>query len=279
MQLSMLVSFIIPTFNRGYILPKAIDSIRAQTSSDWELIVVDDGSTDKTETLVKGYNDDRIKYIFQANRGPSAARNTAFKHVKGEWVAYLDSDNTIAPTYVVAMVKAIEQDPKALYALPKGTRRLELYKNGHLIKSIDDSKDFPDELTVKDVFLRKIHLDVNGLMHSRKLIDEGFHWDEDLSRMEDWHFFMTIAEKYPTNFLYVKKVLSHYVQRFGGDGLVSNTSYKEWAEAFEYIYHKHQNDTLLDGQTWYPRKVNEYNQLDEDFQNGKAPVVYERYFI
>ncbi len=275
----MLVSFIIPTYNRAYILPKAIASILAQTNSNWELIIVDDGSTDNTKKLVEAYSDGRIKYVFQGNKGPSAARNTGFKHAQGDWIAYLDSDNTISPNYVKEMVRAISDDPGALYALPKGTRMLELYKNGNLVKSIDDSRDFLDELNVKDVFLRKTHLDVNGFMHSRKIIEEGFFWNEELSRMEDWDFFMTIAEKHPDSFLYVKKVLSHYVQRFGGDGLVSNTSYKEWADAFEYIYQKHKNDRLMQGQAWYPAKVNEYLKLDEDFKNGKAPIVYERYFV
>jgi glycosyltransferase involved in cell wall biosynthesis len=94
-----------PTYNRAYILKDAIDSVVGQTFDDWELIIMDDGSTDNTHELVKSIGDKRIVYEYQENSGPSTARNNAVGLAGGEWVAYLDSDNELLPTYLETMLK------------------------------------------------------------------------------------------------------------------------------------------------------------------------------
>ncbi|OGK64385.1 hypothetical protein A2313_01430 [Candidatus Roizmanbacteria bacterium RIFOXYB2_FULL_41_10] len=274
----MKASIIIPTFNRAYILENAIKSVIGQTIPDWEIVVVDDGSIDNTKVVVDSFNDNRIKYVYQINSGPSAARNKAFEVIAGDWITYLDSDNELFPNYLEVMLSEIDDHPDTLYALPKGKRTLELYKKDKLVKSIDDSGDFLDNLSVKDIFMRNFHFDGNGFMHSRRIIDEGYRWDEKLNLMEEWDFVMTFAEKYPDNFLYIPHVLFHYHQRFGTDGLVSNAKYNEWAEAFEYIYRKHKNDKMLQGQGWYPNRVEKYRKLHEEYKAGNAPEPYLKYF-
>ncbi|MFT6760420.1 MAG: glycosyltransferase involved in cell wall biosynthesis, partial [Psychroserpens sp.] len=86
-------SVVTPTFNRGQFLGKAIESVQAQTISDYEHIIVDDGSVDNTEELVKEYSlaDSRIIYIKQKNRGRSIARNIGMKRAQGDYVCFLDS--------------------------------------------------------------------------------------------------------------------------------------------------------------------------------------------
>jgi glycosyltransferase involved in cell wall biosynthesis len=92
------VTVIIPTFNRAAIVGRAIRSVLAQTFEDWELIVVDDGSTDGTEQGVRSFSDHRIKYIrHERNRGGAAARNTGIRCARGEYVAFLDSDDEWLP--------------------------------------------------------------------------------------------------------------------------------------------------------------------------------------
>lgn len=89
----MKVSVVIPAYNAAHVLPEAIESVRAQTFTDWELWIVDDGSTDHTQEVVKAYNDDRIKLIFQTNSGVSAARNHGALRSQGELIAFLDADD------------------------------------------------------------------------------------------------------------------------------------------------------------------------------------------
>lgn len=88
------VSVILPTYNRAYILKRAIMSVLEQTYSDIELIIVDDGSTDQTSQIVDQIRDDRIVYIqTKMNRGVAAARNEGLRHVTGEYIAFQDSDD------------------------------------------------------------------------------------------------------------------------------------------------------------------------------------------
>ena len=92
------VTVIIPTFNRASLVVRAIRSVLGQTCQEWELIVVDDCSTDGTEQAVKGFSDKRIRYIrHDQNRRGGAARNTGLRHARGEYVAFLDSDDEWLP--------------------------------------------------------------------------------------------------------------------------------------------------------------------------------------
>lgn len=96
-----LISIIIPTFNRGYCIERAIESVAHQSGENWELIIIDDGSTDRTSVVVQEYlNDLRIKYYFQENRGVSAARNLGAEYAAGEYLIFLDSDDYLEPDLV-----------------------------------------------------------------------------------------------------------------------------------------------------------------------------------
>lgn len=103
----MKFSIIIPTYNRAAFLPKAIESVLAQTYTDWELIVVDDGSTDNTKEVVSQYSDSRIIYIYQQNAERSAARNNGIAHAKGDYVCFLDSDNVMQPNRLQLLSETI----------------------------------------------------------------------------------------------------------------------------------------------------------------------------
>ena len=86
-------SIIVPTYNRAHLIAKAIESVINQTLSSWELIIVDDGSTDNTKEIVNSYNDSRIRYIYQQNAERSEARNNGIKNSTGTYICFLDSDD------------------------------------------------------------------------------------------------------------------------------------------------------------------------------------------
>ena len=92
-----LISVVIPTHNRAAILLEAVESVLKQTYQNFEILIVDDGSTDNTKGIVKSVDDQRIFYLFQENAGPAAARNTGIRKAKGEYVAFLDSDDLWHP--------------------------------------------------------------------------------------------------------------------------------------------------------------------------------------
>lgn len=115
----MKFSIIIPTYNRAAFLPKAIDSVLAQTYTDWELIIVDDGSTDNTSEVVRKYTDERIRYIYQENAERSAARNKGIQHATGEYVCFMDSDTYMKPERLALLSEVLgEKDTIACYYTP-----------------------------------------------------------------------------------------------------------------------------------------------------------------
>lgn len=271
--MSALVSVITPTFNRAYILGTAIDSVRAQTYQNWELIVIDDGSTDGTKKLIETYNDSRIRYVFQENKGQAAARNRGLDMAKGEWITFLDSDNEFYPQFLEKALKMLAENPGKLCLLPKGDRTQELYdEKGNLVESVDAPQHPPEGTDIaREIFMRSFIFDPNAFLHHRSITDEGIRFDEECRYMEDWDYAMTIAEKHPDAFIYCPEALYHYHQRYGGDGIVSNMSYGGNAEAFEYMYTKHKDDTLMQGQTWYPAKAEKWRKIQADFEKGLVP--------
>jgi glycosyltransferase involved in cell wall biosynthesis len=102
------ISVIIPTYNRAQLVTKAIDSVLAQTYHDYEIIVVDDGSTDNTKEVLQPYMD-RIRYIYQENAGVSAARNAGIRVAKGEWIAFIDSDDQWLPDKLSAQIEFVSR--------------------------------------------------------------------------------------------------------------------------------------------------------------------------
>jgi glycosyltransferase involved in cell wall biosynthesis len=106
------VSVIVPTFNRLRYLPSAIDSVFAQTFTDWELIVADDGSTDETSAYLRGIEDPRVQTLFLPHSGnPSLVRNAAIRVACGRYLAFLDSDDTWAPEKLEKQIHAHNHRP------------------------------------------------------------------------------------------------------------------------------------------------------------------------
>ncbi|HEX8136035.1 MAG TPA: glycosyltransferase family 2 protein [Pyrinomonadaceae bacterium] len=106
-----LVSIIMPAYNAEKYIAESIRSVLAQTYQDWELIVTDDGSTDKTAEIVQGFSstDDRIKYIFQQNGGLGKARNTGIKAARGDLIAFLDSDDLWLREKLALQIEMLEE--------------------------------------------------------------------------------------------------------------------------------------------------------------------------
>src|SRR5277367_6547413 len=108
------VSIITPAYNAAQYLSAAIDSVVAQTYTDWELIIIDDGSTDETRALVHSYLpslSESLRYLYQSNRGQTAARNTGIKLARGEFIATLDADDLWLPTRLARGLAVMDRSP------------------------------------------------------------------------------------------------------------------------------------------------------------------------
>lgn len=108
-------SVVLPTFNRAHLLPRAIQSVNAQSFENWELVIVDDGSRDNTFDIVRplALVDPRIRYHYAANRGLAGARNIGIQLSEGEWITFLDSDDEYLPNHLQTRAEYIHQHPAA----------------------------------------------------------------------------------------------------------------------------------------------------------------------
>jgi glycosyltransferase involved in cell wall biosynthesis len=100
------ISVIIPSYNRAHILPAVVQEVLGQSFDDFELIIVDDGSTDNTIMVVQDFADARIKYISQPNVGVCAARNTGIQQAIGSWITFVDSDDSVTKNWLLDFYKA-----------------------------------------------------------------------------------------------------------------------------------------------------------------------------
>jgi glycosyltransferase involved in cell wall biosynthesis len=106
-----LISIIMPTYNRAQYIRQAIESICAQDYPHWELIIMDDGSTDKTSIVIADLLSPRVRYLSQPQHGPAAARNAALQHTTGEFIAFLDSDDVYLPGKLSAQIAVFRSQP------------------------------------------------------------------------------------------------------------------------------------------------------------------------
>jgi glycosyltransferase involved in cell wall biosynthesis len=113
-QTAPFFSVIIPTYNRAYCIGRAIESVLVQTEPHWELIVVDDGSTDNTAEIVREYihREQRIKLVVQSNHGTGAARQTGIRLAQGDFVTFLDSDDEYEPEHLAVRRRSIQAHPE-----------------------------------------------------------------------------------------------------------------------------------------------------------------------
>lgn len=137
MKTSPTVSIIVPCYNQSRYLAEALDSVLAQTYSEWECIIINDGSTDDTEKVATEYvnRDQRFKYVYQENQGVIAARNNAIRQSQGKYILPLDGDDRISPTYLEMAVPVFESEEEIkivhgdveLFGVSSGIYKLEPY--------------------------------------------------------------------------------------------------------------------------------------------------------
>lgn len=192
-------SMIIPTYNRSYIICNAIDSLNRQTYQNFEIIIVDDGSTDNTEEMIREQYADmisygKLRYIKTTNGGVCKARNIGLKNAQYEWIGYVDSDNVVSDDYLETYVQAIYEHPeaKAFYA--------KLIRIGD--KGIVGSEFDLDSLLAAN------YIDIGTYIHKKSLVNELGNFDENMTRLVDWELIVRFSKKYPP--IYINRIVLFY---------------------------------------------------------------------
>jgi len=245
-------SIILPTFNRCYIIWRAIQSVIKQTYPFWELLIIDDGSTDNTDKLVKQFTDPRIKYFKKKKQeGPSPARNFGLTKASGDYIAYLDSDNRWSDDFLEVMRKTFKKYPNKVLLFCKKNYRLKIINDqGQEEYLRNEWYKYKKYFDLKRLWQRKIVIDTNAMCHKRSIIKKVGRWNDKINFWEDWEFTLRTSLKYPHGLMYLNRSLLDYEQVI--DWRKKKQIIKTWDQAERYIYSKYKDYPLMKDQNWYP---------------------------
>jgi glycosyltransferase involved in cell wall biosynthesis len=191
-----LVSVIIPVWNRAALLPETLRSLQAQTHRRFEAIIVDDGSTDDTAAVARQFceNDARFVLLQQPHGGASAARNTAIERARGEWIAFLDSDDVWLPEKLARQLALFREDPRVNFTYTNfyiwdGQRDLSLwYRAGQPLPEGDMGHKIVFNVSYACA------ASMSTAMVRREIFHTIGHFDPELAIGEDWDLWLRLAE-------------------------------------------------------------------------------------
>lgn len=193
MQTAPYFSIVIPTYNRAHLIGKTIASVLAQEDPDFEVIVVDDGSLDNTEEVVRAVTDEQVGYYKKDNAERGAARNYGAARARGRYVNFFDSDDLLYPNHLSAARRLIEQQHEPeIFHLGFEMRDAE----GHLLYPAASLSG-----NLNEQLLRGNLLSCNGVF-LRTDVAHAFPFNEDrqLSASEDWELWLRLASRYPVHY-------------------------------------------------------------------------------
>lgn len=228
------VSVIIPTYNCARYLPDAIESVLRQTYQDFEIIVIDDGSTDNTKEMLQSYLNKYpywVKYFYQENGGLACARNAGINNSQGDYIALLDADDMWLPNRLMDGVILFEQQKEVGLAHSNITF---ISENGNCLNTPDRNKHFLTGYIFESLLLRKAHISCPTVLVRRECFKHLGLFDENLTRLgcEDRELWLRLSRKY--KIAYIDKVLAYY--RLRQDSMSKNT--EKMLEARYYVVNK-----------------------------------------
>lgn len=183
------VSIIIPAYNAGQWLVEAVASVFTQTHSDWEMIIVNDGSTDGTLGIAHGYDDERIKVVDQANAGVSAARNAGIALAKGTYIGFMDADDVMLPENIAVKLACLKEHSVDWVFSDLALCDEHLCRTGEVMEGTDE-----DVLrTILINFRPAVPTSCSNVLAHRRCFEQGVSFDEHLSNAADQDYSMQLA--------------------------------------------------------------------------------------
>lgn len=212
----MKFSVIMPVRNRAHIIKASVESVLAQSFKDYELLIVDDGSDDALEDALRPFLSDNVVYHRRPHEGVCAARNYGLQQAGGEYIAYLDSDNSWRPDFLLKMHKALTRSkPQRQTAYCRCDRLRRDPESGKFVLDSVVGRKFDFKRLVAGNFI-----DLNTFVHARRCLDGQSAFDENLKRMTDWDFILKITSRHEP--VFVRDILVDYHLDLAED-TISNT--------------------------------------------------------
>lgn len=196
-----LVSIMMPAYNAAAYIGVAVESVLAQTYPHWELVLVNDGSTDETAVIAASYQDQRIRLIHQENGGEAAARNTALRHMRGELLAFLDADDLYKPHHLETAVAYLLHHPQHPSVYTDGHY---IDQDGHVMQPLSSQRRGP---FTGDIFEQVVRAsDVFGpptctVLDRSIIVANNLSFDTDIVIGPDWDFLTQYAQFAPFGYV------------------------------------------------------------------------------
>ncbi|MDS0281796.1 glycosyltransferase family 2 protein [Haloarcula onubensis] len=264
------VSVVVPTYNRAQTLGAAIESVLGQTYERFELLVVDDGSTDQTQSVVEGFEDPRIRYRrFEGNRGANVARNAGIRNANADLVAFVDSDDTWRPEKLARQVERMRETPDRVGVVYTGYW-LER-PSGREYGPDPGRKDLEGDIYEALLAGNGRFIPTSTALVRRTCFDRVGYFDEALPRQQEWELWLRIAREF--EFALVDDPL--VVRSMRHDGVSISADPEALVTALDHILQKHvgafqARPELLAQHRW---QVGETRLLNGDPWRGRAQLL------
>jgi glycosyltransferase involved in cell wall biosynthesis len=196
------VSVIIPTYNRAQYIAEAINSVLGQTYQDFEIIVIDDGSTDNTREVMENFKDPRVKYIYQENRRMSNARNAGINHSTGEYIAFLDSDDSFFEKAIEKGVQILDKHPEVSFCYGQS---YFIDERGQILrprrKGFERSWVRAGSEQIRDFFIHGNYISISAIARRSCLYEVGLFNPDFSSGSEDFDLWVRLAKRHSVAYI------------------------------------------------------------------------------
>jgi glycosyltransferase involved in cell wall biosynthesis len=182
------VSVIIPSYNSGHFVTEAIDSILSQTFKEFEILVIDDGSTDNTKEVLEAYGD-KIRYLPKKNGGVSSARNFGIENAKGKYIAFLDADDVWMPEKLEKQVDLMEAN-REIGLCYAATQKVDAELNYLSSIPANTYKDYTESLLLN---LNIVAGSCSSAMARREILEQTDGFDSKFTTYADWEFWLRLS--------------------------------------------------------------------------------------
>ena len=260
------VSIIIPTYNRRQSIGRSVRSVLNQTYQDFELIIVDDGSTDNTKELVADFNDERIRYVrHEGNKGEAAARNTGIKAARCDYIAYQDSDDEWLPEKLARQMELLEDASPEVGVIYTGFWKTENHRRTYIPFSWVSRKNG----NIHRELLKGNFIGGPVTLIKKECFEKAGMFNEEIFHLEDWELWLRISKYYHFKYIDEPLVIAHY----HSDNVSSN--HHAFIEALELVLEKYSDEFASDKKLLAKHYIDIGNLLvvHKETQNGRNYLI------
>lgn len=258
------ISVIMPVYNRGQTVRSAIESVLRQSYQNFELVIIDDASTDSTSVIVNSIQDERIKYVrLKSRAGASAARNVGIRIAQANWIAFQDSDDIWEPQKLEKQVRCLNEYQGEY--LPIIYTSFYRYRNNRREYIPGKDKRNKNGFIHSELLLENFISTQTVLLAKESLLNVG-GFSEDMPRFQDWELWIRLSREHP--FIWIDEPLVHV---YYTDSSISSSQVK-LIQAYEKIIEKHLEDFQRAGTRYLANLYFSYGHnlcLDGEMSRGR----------